>query len=81
MSAIERTNEELAAAVQAAGRRFTGISVEPDQVGLEALAELVDTGRLRPHVEHALPLAEAAAAHALLDTGLRGKVVLTVPQS
>jgi NADPH:quinone reductase-like Zn-dependent oxidoreductase len=78
VSAIERTNDKLAAEVEEAGRRFTGISVEPDQVGLEALTELVDTGRLRPHVEHALPLAEAARAHALLDTGLKGKVVLTV---
>jgi NADPH:quinone reductase-like Zn-dependent oxidoreductase len=78
VTAIERTNENLAAEVEAAGRRFTGISVEPDQVGLEALADLVDSGRLRPHVEHAIPLAEAARAHALLDTNLKGKVVLTV---
>jgi NADPH:quinone reductase-like Zn-dependent oxidoreductase len=75
---IDRADAELAARVEAAGRRFAGISVEPDPAGLEHLTELVDAGRLRPHVEHALPLEEAPRAHALLDTGPKGKVVLVV---
>jgi NADPH:quinone reductase-like Zn-dependent oxidoreductase len=73
---IDRSNSELAARVHAAGRRFAGVSVEPDHVGLERLAELVDAGHLRPHVEHTVPFREAGRAHALLETHLKGKVVL-----
>jgi NADPH:quinone reductase-like Zn-dependent oxidoreductase len=59
--------------------RFVGVGVEPDHTGLEKLAELVDAGQLRPHVEHVLPLAEAAKAHELAETGhTKGKIVLTV---
>jgi hypothetical protein len=54
VTAVERTNAALAAKVEAAGRRFAGVAVEPDYVALEALARLVDEGRLRPHVEHAI---------------------------
>ncbi|PZS36946.1 MAG: NADPH:quinone reductase [Pseudonocardiales bacterium] len=78
VTAVERDNADLAARTRAAGRRFAGITVEPDGAGLERLAELVDAGRLRVHVEHALPLEDAAKAHALLESGLRGKVVLTI---
>ncbi|WP_194926596.1 NADP-dependent oxidoreductase [Catenulispora pinisilvae] len=75
---VDRTDLELRAATIDAGRRFAGITVEPDYVGLEALAELVDAGKLRPYVEHALPLAEVAKAHELIESGrTRGKIVLT----
>jgi NADPH:quinone reductase-like Zn-dependent oxidoreductase len=65
---------------RAAGRvRVTGILVEPDRMGMEALAGLVASGALRPHVSHTFPLAEAGRAHELLETGrVQGKVVLTV---
>ncbi len=64
----------------AAGRvRVAGILVEPDRLGLEALAALAAEGKLRPHVERAFPLEEAGAAHALGEQGrTRGKLVLTV---
>ncbi|MFF8277834.1 NADP-dependent oxidoreductase [Streptomyces lateritius] len=53
--------------------------VEPDYAGLLGLAELVETGRLRPEVETVLPLEEAAKAHRLGESGrTRGKIVLTV---
>jgi NADPH:quinone reductase-like Zn-dependent oxidoreductase len=60
----------------AAGRvRIEGILVEPDRVGIEALAAL----GLRPHVEATFPLEEAAAAHTLGEQGrTRGKLVLRV---
>jgi NADPH:quinone reductase-like Zn-dependent oxidoreductase len=60
----------------AAGRlRVEGILVEPDRVGMEALAAV----GLRPHVEATFPLAEAGAAHSLGEQGrTRGKIVLTV---
>jgi NADPH:quinone reductase-like Zn-dependent oxidoreductase len=61
---------------QAAGRvRVAGILVEPDRVGMEALAAM----KLKPHVERTFPLAEAARAHELGEQGrTRGKIVLTV---
>ena len=43
--------------------RVTPLLVEPDRAGLEALAALVDDGRLRPHVSATFPLEEAARAH------------------
>jgi len=60
----------------AGGRvRVEGILVEPDRMGMEALA----AAGLRPHVEATFPLAEAGAAHALGEQGrTRGKIVLTV---
>jgi len=76
---LEHRDEALAAQVRAAGRRFAGISVAPDAAGLEAIAELVDAGKLRPYVAETFPLAEVRKAHELLDTGsVRGKIVLTV---
>lgn len=58
--------------------RVARFLVEPDHVGLEALAGLVDTGRLRVEIDTVLPLAEAAKAHEHGETGrTRGKIVLT----
>jgi len=57
--------------------RVTGILVEPDRAGLEALAGLVEAGELRVHVERTFPLAEAARAHELGEAGhMMGKLVL-----
>jgi NADPH:quinone reductase-like Zn-dependent oxidoreductase len=67
----------VAALTEAAyGRvRVTGILVEPDRAGLEALASL----GLKPHVERTFPLEEAARGHELGEQGrTRGKIVLTV---
>src|SRR5262245_40369563 len=59
--------------------RVTGILVEPDRAGLEALAELVTAGSLRPRVSKTFPLGEAARAHELCEDGhTQGKLVLTV---
>lgn len=58
----------------------TGILVEPDRAGLEAIAGLVESGALRVHVERSFPLEDAALAHELGETGrTQGKLVLTVP--
>ena len=79
VTVVDRTDTALRQEVEAAGRRFVGVTVEPDRVGLEDLAELVEAGKLRPHIEHSLPLADAAKAHELVETGrTRGKLVLTV---
>jgi NADPH:quinone reductase-like Zn-dependent oxidoreductase len=65
----------------AAGRvRVTYLLVEPDHTGLEALAALAAAGALRPHVAQTFPLAQAARAHRMGETGRApGKLVLTVP--
>ena len=75
---VQHTNAELRARVEAAGRRFVGVAVEPDHAGLAELNRLVDKGLLRPQVAATLPLADAATAHELVDGGhTLGKVVLT----
>ncbi|MEU1092986.1 zinc-binding dehydrogenase [Streptomyces sp. NPDC005877] len=79
ISILEHHDTQVAARVEAAGRRFAGVSVEPDRAALEAIAELVDAGRIRPHVEETFPLAEVAKAHELVGSGrVQGKIVLTV---
>jgi NADPH:quinone reductase-like Zn-dependent oxidoreductase len=79
VTVLEHGNPELAAKVTAAGRRFVGVSVEPDYAALEAIAALVDQGELRPHVSEVLPLAEVGKAHELIEQGhTQGKIVLTV---
>ncbi|MFE6865247.1 NADP-dependent oxidoreductase [Kitasatospora sp. NPDC057692] len=79
VSIMEHWNTELAAEVEAAGRRFAGVMVEPDYASLEAIARLVDEGRIRPHIAETFPLEEAAKAHELIGTGrTQGKIVLTV---
>jgi NADPH:quinone reductase-like Zn-dependent oxidoreductase len=67
-----------AEAAAARGVRTTRFLVEPDHAGLDALAALVDAGRLRVEIDAVLPLAEAAEAHRRGETGrTRGKLVLT----
>ncbi|MDY0811133.1 NADP-dependent oxidoreductase [Kitasatospora purpeofusca] len=79
VSIMEHWNTALAAEVEAAGRRFAGISVEPDYASLEAIARLVEEGRIRPHIAETFPLEEAGKAHELIATGrTQGKIVLTV---
>ncbi len=76
---VERTDRDLAHRIGAAGRRFAGVTVEPDHAGLERLAALAADGALRPHIQQAFPLAEAAEAHRLIESGRTvGKIVLTV---
>ncbi|CAL9629067.1 NADP-dependent oxidoreductase [Streptomyces sp. enrichment culture] len=79
VTATAEDDPELIAAYEAAGMRFSGIAVDPDPVALRSLAELVEEGRLRVHVQETFPLERVADAHRLLDGGhLRGKLVLTV---
>jgi NADPH:quinone reductase-like Zn-dependent oxidoreductase len=59
--------------------RVTGILVEPDRTGTEAIAALAADGRLRVRVARTFPLELAAAAHELLEKGRAGgKLVLTI---
>jgi NADPH:quinone reductase-like Zn-dependent oxidoreductase len=75
---VDRLNKELAEKTSAAGRRFAGVTVEPDHGGLEALAALAEAGKLKVHVEKTFPLEEVANAHRfLMEAKPRGKIVLT----
>ena len=70
-------------AVATRGRELgvqTGFTlVEPDRVGLLAITELVESGKLRVEIADVLPLAEAAQAHRLGESNrTTGKLVLKV---
>jgi NADPH:quinone reductase-like Zn-dependent oxidoreductase len=70
--------DELAR-IAARNIRFESMLVEADHAGMQAIADLVESGALRVHIEAAFPLAEAAKAHALGETGrTTGKIVLIV---
>ncbi|MET7440262.1 MULTISPECIES: NADP-dependent oxidoreductase [unclassified Streptomyces] len=62
------------------GVRAVEMLVEADHAGMNAIAGLVEEGKLRATIAGSFPLAEAAKAHALGDTGrTTGKLVLTLP--
>ncbi|WP_328492428.1 NADP-dependent oxidoreductase [Streptomyces sp. NBC_00414] len=70
---------ELAEEAEGLGVRAAEMLVEADQAGMTAIAGLVAAGKLRATVAEAFPLADAAKAHALGDTGRTvGKLVLQV---
>jgi hypothetical protein len=50
VTAVQRTNAELVIKTEAAGRRFAGITVEPDYPAIERLTGLVEAGKIRPYV-------------------------------
>jgi NADPH:quinone reductase-like Zn-dependent oxidoreductase len=76
------SSADLAPLRRAAGDRVrvTGILVEPDRMGIEAIAALVDDGALRVHVAKTFPLEQAARAHEFGERGRTGggKLVLTI---
>jgi NADPH:quinone reductase-like Zn-dependent oxidoreductase len=64
----------------AAGRvRVTGILVEPDRTGMDALASLAAAGRLRQRIARTLPLDQAAQAHELGESGHAGGKMILMP--
>jgi NADPH:quinone reductase-like Zn-dependent oxidoreductase len=76
-----RGQEHLAHQAKALGVRAEALLVEHDHTGMRAIADLVTAGKLRPTIAETFPLAEAAKAHALGETGhVTGKLVLTITQ-
>jgi NADPH:quinone reductase-like Zn-dependent oxidoreductase len=64
----------------AAGRvRVTGILVEPDRTGMEALAALAAAGQLRPRVARTFALDQAVQAHELGESGHAGGKMILLP--
>ncbi|MFF4585201.1 NADP-dependent oxidoreductase [Streptomyces sp. NPDC001388] len=61
------------------GVRAVRMLVDADRAGMRAIAGLAEAGRLRATIAGTFPLADAAEAHRLGDTGrTTGKLVLTV---
>ncbi|MQY17163.1 NADP-dependent oxidoreductase [Nocardia macrotermitis] len=80
ISLVGADPERIGKAAAEAGVRAVNMLVEADHAGMCALARMVEEGTLRPTIAGVFPLAEAATAHALGDTGRTvGKLVLTVP--
>ena len=77
VTAVDHRSETLPGLLEAAGKRFAGISVEPDATALEQLNGLIVAGRLRAHVEQTFPLEDVAKAHHALSASPVGKIVLT----
>jgi NADPH:quinone reductase-like Zn-dependent oxidoreductase len=79
VSTVPVPAEGLAAEAERLGVRAQVMLVEADQAGMSAVADLVETGRLRALIAEVFPLAEAAKAHAAGETNrTTGKLVLTV---
>jgi NADPH:quinone reductase-like Zn-dependent oxidoreductase len=75
---LKPPSEEAVAAAAGRNVRLEALLVHPDAAGLSALAAMVQSGTLKIRVDTTFPLAEANEAHAILETGPIGKVVLEV---
>ena len=76
---VSLTAEPDEARMQATGVRMISQLTQPTTERLMKLAALVDTGIVRPNVERAFPLDQAADAFHYFEKGNpRGKVVLTM---
>ncbi|HLV78000.1 MAG TPA: zinc-binding dehydrogenase, partial [Marinobacter sp.] len=68
---------EVVSAAEAMGVRAHGMKTRPDVFHLEEIAELIEDGDVRVHVDRVFPLEQAREAHELLEAGhVRGKLVL-----
>lgn len=71
------TADEIISTAEGMGLRAHGITVRPDVFHLEEIAELIEDGDVRIHIEKAFPMEQVADAHRQLEAGhVRGKLVL-----
>lgn len=71
------TADEIISTAENLGLRAHGMTVRPDVFHLEEIAELIEDGDVKVHIEKAFPLDDVAQAHELLEGGhVRGKLVL-----
>ncbi|MCM0614299.1 NADP-dependent oxidoreductase [Marinobacter sediminum] len=71
------TADEIISAAEGLGLRAHGMTVRPDVFHLDEIAELIEDGDVKVHIERAFPLEQVADAHELLEGGhVRGKLVL-----
>lgn len=58
---------------------LTGFMATSDPEDLEQIAQLIDSGKVKPVISQILPLAKAAEAQELIEKGhMRGKIILKV---
>jgi NADPH:quinone reductase-like Zn-dependent oxidoreductase len=77
--ALSLLDESLHARAAERGIRSAAMLVEPDHATMRALAALAKAGKLRAELAAVLPLADAAKAHELGESGrTTGKIVLSV---
>lgn len=71
------TADEVVSAAEAMGLRAHGIRVRPDAFHLDEIAELIEDGDVKVHVDRVFPLDQVSDAHNLLQAGhVRGKLVI-----
>ncbi|MBW0148608.1 NADP-dependent oxidoreductase [Marinobacter arenosus] len=71
------TADEIISAAEEMGLRAHGMTVRPDVFHLDEIAELIEDGDVRVHIDQSFPLDRVADAHELLEGGhVRGKLVL-----
>lgn len=68
-----------AASILSPWRKGKLVPVSANSADLTTLAELCESGKLRPHIENIFPLEKIAEAHALSETEkVRGKIVVRI---
>ncbi|PAV25433.1 alcohol dehydrogenase [Tamilnaduibacter salinus] len=71
------TADDIITEAENRGLKAHGMTVRPEVFHLEEIAELIEDGDVRLHVDAVFPLADAARAHERLEMGHgRGKLVL-----
>ena len=71
------TADEIISAAEELGLKAHGMTVRPDVFHLDEIAELIEDGDVKVHIEKAFSLDQVAQAHELLEGGhVRGKLVL-----
>lgn len=71
------TADDIISAAEAMGLRAHGMTVRPEVFHLEEIAELIEDGDVKVHLQRVFPLAAAADAHRMLEDGhVQGKLVL-----
>lgn len=79
VSILPGGSDEFPEEAERLGVRAVRMLVDADHTGMTAIADLVEAGKLRATIAETFPLADAAKAHALGDTGrTTGKLVLLV---
>jgi NADPH2:quinone reductase len=71
------TADEIITEAETMGLRAHGMTVRPDVFHLEEIAELIEDGDVRIHIDQTFPLDQVQLAHQTLEGGhVRGKLVL-----
>ncbi|MDO3721729.1 NADP-dependent oxidoreductase [Marinobacter sp. chi1] len=71
------TADEIVSAAEDMGLRAHGMTVRPDAFHLDEIAELIEDGDVRVHIDEPFPMDRVVDAHEKLEGGhVRGKLVL-----